>query len=163
MTICNLSPLRLPKIHDEPLLMLRCDYFHDSAERVLQSVLPTKAAKDSSVIVSNLLAVRLPRMHDPILLTLLWHSFSRWDRERVCIIFACKCGQYLNYVWPQLNQFRITRLTWAKVDEAVMMFIFSRVDPQYAIIWFGVVHHWHCFGSLSTVFVCFHIDHYVVL
>jgi len=35
--------------------------------------------------------------------------------------------------------------------------------PQFAIIRFGVVHHLHCFGNLSTVFIYILLDHYIVV
>jgi len=69
-------------------------HFPDGAGRVLQSVLPIKAAHNSCMNVCNLLAVWLPRSHDQKLLMLHWRSFSRWGRERGVIIFANKGGQY---------------------------------------------------------------------
>jgi hypothetical protein len=89
---CNLFCLkRQPKI----LLWLtttyqRCDFpghipkncwrsvdthFHDGAGRVLLSVLPIKAAKNSFLNDYNLSEVWFPRMHDQTSLMLRWRSF----------------------------------------------------------------------------------------
>jgi len=50
-------------------------HFHDWAGRVLVSVLPIKAAKNSFVTDYNLAEVWFPRTHDQKLLTLRWCSF----------------------------------------------------------------------------------------
>ena len=50
-------------------------HFHAGAGRVLLSVLPTEAAKNSFVTAYNLSEVWFPTMHDQQSLTLCWHSF----------------------------------------------------------------------------------------
>jgi len=62
-----------------------------------------------------------------------------------------------------MNQFLITPLEWPKIIEALLTLILPRLYPQYAMILFGVVHHSHCFGSLSSVFIYINLDHLVVL
>jgi len=89
---CNLFCLwRPPKI---PLWLTttywRCDFpermttnrwrsvdahFHNGAGRVLQSVLPIKAAKNTFMSNDNLSEVWFPRTHDQKSLTLCWRSF----------------------------------------------------------------------------------------
>jgi len=76
-------------------------HFHDLAGRVLQSVLPIKAAKNSFITDYNLSEVWLPRMHDQKLLTLRWHSFSWWGREGIAICFAYKGSQKFLSDWLQ--------------------------------------------------------------
>jgi len=76
-------------------------HFHDGAWRVLQSILPIKAAKDSFMTDCSLSEVWFPRTHDQKLLTLHWHSFSRWGREGIGICFAYKGRQKYLYDWLQ--------------------------------------------------------------
>jgi len=52
---------------------------------------------------------------------------------------------------------------WSRIVDALLTLIVPWVYPQYAIISFGVVHHSHWFGSLSSVFIHFLLDHYIVL
>jgi len=59
----------------------------------LQSVLPTKAAKNTSMTDYNLWEVWFPRTHDQKSLTLRWRSFSWWGREGTAICFAYKGSQ----------------------------------------------------------------------
>jgi len=110
---CNLFCLyRPPKI---PLWLTttyrRCDFpglmttnrwrsvgahFHDGASRVLLSVLPIQAAKNSFVTDYNLLEVWFPRTHDHKSLALCWRSFSWWGREGIALCFAYKgCQKFL--------------------------------------------------------------------
>ena len=72
-------------------------HFHDGAGRVLQSVLPIKAAKNSFLADYNLLEVWFPRTHDHKLLTLRWRSFSWTGRECMGICFAYKGSQNFLY------------------------------------------------------------------
>jgi hypothetical protein len=58
----------------------------------------------------NLSAVWFRRMHDQQSLTLSWHSFSRWGRERVVIILPIKVANTWNmYNNKQIN-FKLTDL-----------------------------------------------------
>ena len=137
-------------------------HFEDGARRVLQSDLPMKEAKNSFMTGCNISVVWLPRTHDQKLLTLRWLSFSWWGRECVIIIFACEGGQYLDYVYPWPNEIFITRLTGPTFVDALLTLCLPWVYPQYVIVWFGFGHHSHCFGSVSSIFIYFHLDHYVV-
>jgi len=107
---CDLFCLkRQPKI---PLLQTtayqRCDFprcmtrnwwcfidahFHDRARRVLLSVLPIKAAKNSFMTDYNLSEVWFPKTHDHKSWTLRWRSLSSWGREGIAICFAYKGSQ----------------------------------------------------------------------
>jgi hypothetical protein len=70
MTTCNLSPPRLPMIHDQQSLTLRWCSFHDGVGKVLQSVLCMKVAKNSFMTDYNLSEVWFPRMQ----VKNRWHS-----------------------------------------------------------------------------------------
>jgi len=74
-------------------------HFHDGAGRVLLSVLPIKAAKNSVVANYNLSELWLPRTHDNKSLTFHWRSFSWWGREGIAICFAYKGGQEFLCDW----------------------------------------------------------------
>jgi len=72
-------------------------HFHDGAGRVLQSVLPIKAAKNTFMTDYNLSEVWFPRTHDHKSLTLRWRTFSWWGREGIAICFAYKGSQKYLY------------------------------------------------------------------
>jgi len=57
-------------------------------------LLPIKEANTSVMTICNQCPLRLPRMQDLKLLMLRWCSFPRFGRERFCIIFDHKGGQY---------------------------------------------------------------------
>jgi len=65
-------------------------YFHDGTGRVLQSVLPIKAAKNTFMTDCSLSEGWFPRTHDQNWLTLRWRSFSWWGKEGFTISFAYK-------------------------------------------------------------------------
>jgi len=138
-------------------------HFHDGAGRVLLSVLPIKAAKNSFMSEYNLSEVWVPRTHDQKSLTLRWRSFSWWGREGIAVCFAYKGGQEFLCDWLQPIGGVISQDAWPKIVDAPLTLILSWLYPQYAIIHFGTVHHSLCFGWLSGVFIYFRLDHYVVL
>jgi hypothetical protein len=72
-------------------------HFHDGVGRVLLSVLPIKAAKNSFLTDYNLSEMWWPRMHDQKSLTLRCRSFSRLGREGIAICFAYKGSQKFLY------------------------------------------------------------------
>jgi hypothetical protein len=147
---CNLYCLqRQPKI---PLWLTttcqRCDFaerltknrwrsedthFHDRAGRVLQSVLPIKAAKNSFMTDYNLSEVWFPRTHDQKSLTLYWRSFSRWCREGIAICFAYKGSQKFLYEWLQSIRGVISQDAWPKIIDAQLPLILPWLYPQYSI------------------------------
>jgi len=137
--------------------------FHDGAGRVLLSVLPIKAAKNSFVTQYNLSEVWFPRTHDQKLLTLRWHSFSWWGREGITVCFAYKGGKEFLSDWLQPIGGVISPDAWPKIVYAPLMVILPQLYPQYAIIHFGTVHHSLCFGCISGIFIYFLLDRYVVL
>jgi len=59
--------------------------------------LPREAANSFLIEVCRQAPLILPKMQDLKSLMLIWHSFSRWGRERVASAFAYKGGQYLSY------------------------------------------------------------------
>jgi len=138
-------------------------HFHDGAGRVLLSVLPIKAAKNSVVTNYNLSEVWLPRTHDNTSLMLRWCSFSWWGREGIAICVAYKGGQELLCDWLQPSGGVISKNVWPKIVNAPLMLILPWLYPQYAIIYFRTVHHSLCLGCLSGVFIYFLLDHYVVV
>jgi len=138
-------------------------HFHDGAGRVLHSVLPIKAANNALMTDYNLSEAWFPRTHDQKLLTLRWHSFSWWGRVGIAICFAYKGSQ--KFLYDKLMPIGgvICQDAWPKIVDAPLTLILPWLYPQYAIIQFGTVHHSHCFGCLSGVFIYFLLDHYVVL
>jgi len=77
--------------------------------------------------------------------------------------FATKARHYFNYAQLRQNQLLFTVLTCTNIVEAQLMLLVPRVYPHYTIIRFGVVLHSECSGSLSSVFIYFLLDHYIVL
>jgi hypothetical protein len=61
------------------------------------------------------------------------------------------------------SNFLITRPISPKMVDPPLMLILRQVYPQYAIIRFGLVHLSHCFGSRSSIFLFFLLDHYIFL
>jgi len=76
-------------------------HFHDGAWRVLQSVLPIKAAKNSFMTDYTLAEVSFPWTHDQTSFTLRWRSFSWLGKEGIAICFAYKGSQ--NYLMTDYN------------------------------------------------------------
>jgi len=128
-----------------------------------QSVLPIKAARISSMTYHNLSEVWFPRKHDQKALMLCWRSFSWWGREGIAICFPYKGSQWFLYDWLQSIGGVISQKAWPKIVDAPLTLIWPWLYPPYAIIQFRTVCHSHCFGCLSSVFVSFLLDHYVVL
>jgi len=77
---------------------------------------------------------RLQKIHDPELLTLHWHSFSWWGRERFTFSFAYTGSQYFVYDNLQPIAPQITEDTWPRIFDAPLTLIMPGVYPQYAII-----------------------------
>jgi len=74
------------------LLPLRWCPFSSWGRKVLQSVLPIMAAKNSFITVCNLSAVWLPRTHDQKLLPLHWRPFSYWGRKGLQSVLPIKAA-----------------------------------------------------------------------
>jgi len=138
-------------------------HFHDGAGRVLLSVLPIKAAKNSFMTEYNLSEVWFPRTHDQKSLTLRWRSLSWWGGEGIAVCFAYKGGQKFLCDWIQPIGGVISQDSWPIIVDAPLTLILPWLYPQYAIIHFGTIHHSLCFGCLSGGFMYFLLDHYVVL
>ena len=138
-------------------------HFHDGVGSVLLSLLCIKAANTLFMTICNLSPPRLPKIHDQELLMLCWRSFSWWGRECFTVSFAYKGSEYFVYDYLQSITHKITQDTLPRIVDTPLMLILTQVYPQYAIIWFGIVHHWCWFGCLSSVFIYFLLDHYIVL
>ena len=137
---CNLfCPKRQPMI---PLWLTktyrRCDFpgrmtknhwpsvdshFQDGAGRVLQSILPIKAANDAFMTDYNLSEAWFPRTHNQKLLTLHWCSFSWWGREGIAISFAYQGSQKLLFDWLQPIGGVISQNAWPKIVDAPLTLI----------------------------------------
>jgi len=98
-------------------------HFHDRAGRVLLSVLPIEAAKNSFLTDYNLSEVWFPRTHDQQSLTLCWRSFSWWGREGIANCFAYQGRHKLLYDWLQLIGGVISQDTWPKIVDALLTLI----------------------------------------
>jgi hypothetical protein len=138
-------------------------HFHDGARSIWLSVLPIKAAKTSVMAISNLSPRRLPKIHDQESLTLRWRSLSWCGREHFTVSFGDNGCENCVYDYLQPIAHEITQDTWPKTVDAQLTLILPWVYPQYAIIWFGVVHHSHWVCNLLSVFICFHLNHCIVV
>jgi len=138
-------------------------HFHNGAGSVLISLLSIKAANTLFLSICSLLPPRLPQIHDQESLTLRWRSFSWWGRVGFTFYFVYKGSKYFVYDYLQPIAHKITQDTGPRIIDAPLTLILPQVYPQYAIIWFGVVHHSCWFGSLSSIFIDFLLDHYIVL
>jgi hypothetical protein len=138
-------------------------HFHDGAGSVSLSVLPIKEANTSFMTICNLSLHRKPKIHDQESLTLRWRSFSWWGRERFTVSFAYKGSESCVYDYMQPIAPKINQDTWPRIVDAPLTLILPRVYPQYAIIWFGVVHHSCWVGSLLSIFSYFYLNHCIVV
>ena len=126
-------------------------HFHDGAWKVLQSVLPIKAATNSFMTEYTLSEVWFPRTHDQTLLTLRWRSFSRWGREGIAICFAYKGSQKFLYDWLQPIGGVISQDTWPKIVDAPLMLIFMmgqgvKGSPLTVWWWYMIDREGACHG-----------------
>jgi len=137
--------------------------FHDGAGSISLSTLPIKTPNTLFMTICNLLPLRLPKIYDQESLALCWCSFSWWGREHFTFSFAHTCSEYFinDYLKPIAH--KITQDTWPRMFDHPVTLTLPRVYVRYAIIWFGLVHHSHSFGSLSSVFMYLLLDHYIVL
>jgi len=163
MTMCNVSPRRLPKIHDQELLMLHWHLFSWWGGERVTSSLPIKAANTSFMTICNLSPPILPRIHDQESLTLHWRSISWWGRKCFTFSVAYKGSQYFVYDNLQPIAPQISQDTWPRIIGAPLTFILPQVYPQYWILRFRIIYHSCWFGSLSCVCIYFLLDHYIVL
>jgi hypothetical protein len=117
-------------------------HIHDGAGRVLLSVIPIKAAKNSVVTDYNLSEVWLPRTYDHKSLTLRWCSFAWWGREGIAICFAYKGGQELLCDWLQRIGGVISQDAWPKIVYALLTLIlpWSIHNMQSFILAQSIIH-----------------------
>jgi hypothetical protein len=130
-------------------------HFQYGAGRVLLSVLPTKAAKNSIVTDYDLSEVWLPSTHDHKSLTLCWRSFWWWGREGVAIYFAYNGGQEFLCDWLPPIGGVISQDAWPKIVDALLTLILAWLYPQCAIIYLAqsIIHFvWAAFLAFSFTF-----------
>jgi len=106
-------------------------HFHEGAWRVLQSVLPIKAAKDSFMTDCSLSEVWFPRTHDQKLLMLRWCSFSWWGRDGIAMYFAYKGHQKYLDDWVRPIGGVISQDSWPKIVDAPLTLIFMMGQGGY--------------------------------
>ena len=96
-------------------------HFRDGAGRVLQSVLPIKAAKNTLMTDCSLSEVWFPRTHDQKSLMLRWRWFPWRGREGIAICFAYNGSQKIR-LWVTTTYLkcdfpgRMTKNRWRSVD-----------------------------------------------
>jgi hypothetical protein len=95
-------------------------HFHDRAVRLLQSVSPIEAAKNSFLTNYNLSEVWSPRMHDHKLLTLRWRSFPWWGKDGIAMCFAYKGCQKCHSDWLQPIGGVISQDTWPHIVDSLL-------------------------------------------
>jgi len=83
-----------------------------------------KAANIFIMPHSNQVSNYLPNLQDQKLLTLCWHSFSEWGRERVTSSLAYNASQYLIYECLQPIATHITQDARPKIVHALVTLIF---------------------------------------
>jgi hypothetical protein len=124
----------------------------DGAGNVSLSVLPIKEANTLFITICNLSLHRKPKIHDHESLTPHRRSFSWWGGECFTVSCAYKGRENCVYDYIQPIAPKITQDTWPEIMDAPLTLILPRVYPQYAIIWFRVVHHSRWVGSLLSIF-----------
>jgi hypothetical protein len=133
----DISQHAWPKIVDAPLTLRWRSvdaHFHDRAGRVLLSVLPIKAARNSFMTDYNLSEVWFPRTDNQKSLTLHWRSFSWWCREGIANCFAYKGSQKFLYDWLKSIGDVISQDTWRKIVDAPLTLIFTMGQWGYCYL-----------------------------
>jgi hypothetical protein len=111
-------------------------HFHDGAERVLQSVLTIKAAKNDSMTDYSLSEVWFPRTHDQQSLMLRWRSFSWWGRGGIAICFKYKGSQKFLYDWIQPIGGGISQVAGSTIGDTPLTLIFMMGHGRYCnLVW----------------------------
>jgi hypothetical protein len=100
-------------------------HFPDGEGRVLQSILPTKAAKKSCMTDYNISEMWFVIMYEQKLLTLLWHLVERWGREVIAICFTYQGSQTLLYDWLQPISSVISQDAWSKIVDVLWTLIYK--------------------------------------
>jgi hypothetical protein len=132
--MCNLSPPRLPMIPDQNCWHSVDTHFNDGSGRVLQSVLPIKAAKNYFMTDCSLSEVWFPSTQDQKSLTLCWRSFSWWGREGNVICLAYKgCQKYL-CDWLQPIGGVISQDSWRRIVDGPLTLIFMMGHGGYCYL-----------------------------
>jgi len=106
-------------------------YFHDGAGKILQSVLPIKAAKNTFMTDYNLSEVWFPMTHDHKSLTLHWRSSSWWGSEGIAICYVYKGQQKFLCDWLQPIGGVISQDAWPQIIDALLTLIFMRGQGGY--------------------------------
>jgi len=109
-------------------------HFHDGAGRVLYSVLPIKAARNSFMTDYDLSEMWFPRTHDEKSLTLRWRSFSWWGKEGIAICCAYKGSQQFLYDWLQPIRGVISQDAWPKIVDDPLTLIFLMGQGGYCYL-----------------------------
>jgi len=138
-------------------------HFHAGARSMSLYFVPMKAANTFIIYRNDHIALDLPDLQDKKPLKLRWHSTSEWGRQHEARSFAYWASQYRNYEWSQPFAKQITNGARPKIVDAPLTLILPWAYPQYVIIYFGVIYHEWCFGSLCTVFIYFLLHQNIVL
>jgi len=138
-------------------------YCHEGVRSVSLFSFPINQANTLIFYRINHIAFDLPDLQDQKLLTLHWNSISEWGRECEARSFADEASQYRSYEWSQPIAKQITTDARPNIIDTMFTLILPWVYPQYIIMYFGVIYHWSCFGSLCTVFIYFLLHQNIVL
>jgi len=138
-------------------------HYHDGAWSVSLSFFPIKAANTLIIYRIYHTVFDLPDLQDQKSLTLCWRSISEWGREHEARSLAYKTSQYRMDEWSQPIDKQITNDARPKIVDTQLTLILPWAYPQFVIIYYGVIYHWWCFGSLCTVFIYFLFYQNIVL
>jgi len=138
-------------------------HFREGAWSVSLSFFPITAANTLIIYRNDHIAFDLPDIQDQKSLTLRWRSISERGREHDPRSFAYIASQYCIYDWSEPIAKQITNDARPEIVDAPLTFILPWAYPQYVIIYFCVIYHEWCFGSLCTVFIYFLLHQNIVL
>jgi len=116
-------------------------HFQDVAVSVFLTLLPIKDTNTLIMCIHYQVTFLLPDLQDQKSLTLCWHSFSRWGRERVAFFFPYKGCQNFYYVNSLPKCVVITWLTAPKIVDTPLTLILPWAYSQCIMISFGGKYH----------------------
>jgi hypothetical protein len=133
-------PGRMTKIHWHPIDA----HCQDGAGRVLQSVRPIKAVKNSYKTDCNISAVWLPRTHDQKAWTLCQYSCSRWSREQVIILLPINAAN--TWLCITMSESTLNSQTYITYN------YWCSVDTDFTMCVSTICNHFLCGGPSFTLF-----------
>jgi hypothetical protein len=135
--------------------------FQDGVGSVLLILLLIMPANILIMHSNNQHTIESPDLYDQKQLRQCERSFSEWERVRITFYFTSPGSQYLICKCPRPITTQITQHARSKISNTELSVILPPLYLQYAIISFGILHHWWCFGNLWIIFMYFLLHHYI--